>query len=114
MTPKIIFEEYIKFTTKNISKNVSTSIVVFEMIRVQMIRAQYNLKLFSNKWLIVAILTSLLLQVIVIYVPYFNTLFKTTPLLLVDWISILIGGVILFVFGSLFNYLIRKTTKQID
>jgi len=93
---------------------VFTSIVVFEMIRVQMIRAQYNLKLFSNKWLIVAILTSLLLQVIVIYVPYFNTLFKTTPLLLVDWISILIGGVILFVFGSLFNYLIRKTTKQID
>jgi len=93
---------------------VFTSIVVFEMIRVQMIRAQYNLKLFSNKWLIVAILTSLLLQIMVVYVPYFNTLFKTTPLSLNDWISIGIGGIILFVFGTLFNYLIRTTTKQID
>ena len=93
---------------------VFTSIVVFEMIRVQMIRSQYNLKLFSNKWLILAILTSLLLQIMVVYVPYFNVLFKTTPLLLIDWISILIGGAVLFVLGSLFNYLIRKTTKQMD
>ncbi len=93
---------------------VFTSVVVMEMVRVQMIRSQYKLKLFSNKWLILAILTSLLLQLAVVYLPFLNTVFKTEPLVLMDWAMILAGAFAMLILGTIFNILIRKITKQID
>ena len=91
-----------------------TSIVVLEMVRVQMIRSKYKLKIFSNKWLILAIASSFLLQILVVYTPKLNEIFKTTPLLLNDWISIIIGALAMFVVGTLINNIVRKTTKQFD
>ncbi|MEK6933178.1 MAG: cation-translocating P-type ATPase [Nanoarchaeota archaeon] len=91
-----------------------TTVVILEMVRVQMIRAQYKLKFFSNKWLIVAIASSILLQLVVVYIPGLNTIFKTTPLNLNDWIAILIGGVTMFVLGMLANHIVKRITKQVD
>lgn len=42
--------------------------------------------LFSNKWLWGAVLLSLLLQAVVIYVPLLQQAFSTTPLSPGDWL----------------------------
>lgn len=62
-----------------------TSLIVFELVRVQMIRKQYRLKLFSNKYLVWALASSLLLQIAVLYIPFLGVVFGTVPLSLIEW-----------------------------
>jgi P-type Ca2+ transporter type 2C len=92
---------------------VFTSLVVLEFVRVYMIRAIYNIGLFSNKYLIAAIGMSLLLQLSVIYTPL-SVLFKTAPLGLMHWMYILFAAVVVFVVGSLCSRLIVAFTREHD
>lgn len=71
-----------------------TSLVVFEVARLYMIRSKYSLGIFSNKWLVGAVVISLLLQLLTIYTPL-SKIFKTTPLGIMDWIIITISALIL-------------------
>ncbi len=68
-----------------------TTLVVFEVVRLQMIRSQYQLGLFSNKYLLVAVLISLSMQMAVLYTPM-NQIFGVVPVDLVDWIWIAGGA----------------------
>jgi Ca2+-transporting ATPase len=45
----------------------------------------FSIGLFSNGWLILATVTVLLLQIAVIYVPFMQTIFRTTSLELHHW-----------------------------
>ena len=85
-----------------------TSIVMLEMVRVTMIRSQYKLPLFSNLFLIGAILLSVLLQVAVVYVPVMNVIFKTTPLALYHWGYIGVVMAVMFVLGTIIAKLIHR------
>ena len=85
-----------------------TSIVMLEMVRVTMIRSQYRLPLFSNLFLIGAILLSVLLQVAVVYVPVMNVIFKTTPLALYHWGYIGAVMAVMFVLGTIIAKLIHR------
>jgi len=85
-----------------------TSIVMLEMVRVAMIRSQYKLPLFSNLFLIGAILLSVLLQVAVVYVPVMNVIFKTTPLALYHWGYIGAVMAVMFVLGTIIAKLIHR------
>jgi len=85
-----------------------TSIVMLEMVRVTMIRSQYKLPLFSNLFLIGAILLSVLLQVAVVYVPVMNIIFKTTPLALYHWGYIGAVMAVMFVIGTIIAKLIHR------
>ncbi len=91
-----------------------TSVVMIEMFRVQMIRSQYKLKIFSNKWLVLAVIVSVLLQLAVVYLPSMNLIFKTVPLSLIEWGWILGGCLFVYIFGTLANKIIFKFTKEID
>ncbi len=78
-----------------------TSLVVMELARLQAIRSEYKLGVFSNKYLIIAVLSSLLLQLAVIYTPL-SRFFGTTFLSLIDWGMIIVvsaGVFIISVFG---------------
>jgi len=77
-----------------------TAIVVFEMVRVTMIRTQYRLSVFSNPYLVGAILFSLVLQVGVVYLPIMNTIFKTAPLGTHHWIYMGIVTAAIFLIGT--------------
>jgi Ca2+-transporting ATPase len=66
-----------------------TTVVMFEMVRVQSVRLKYRVGLFSNKKLIVAMGVSVLLQLMVIYTPALQPVFSTTALGLLDWLEIL-------------------------
>jgi len=72
-----------------------TALVVFEIVRLQMIRSEYKLGIFSNKYLVVAVIGSLLLQFVVVYVPFLGGVFKTVPLDLIDWVWIFVAAAVM-------------------
>lgn len=71
-----------------------TAIIFFELIRVHTVRSEHQLGIFSNLWLIFAVLSSIGLQLLVVYTPLAQ-FFGTEPLTWIDWFYILIScGVI--------------------
>lgn len=90
---------------------VVTSLVVFELVRLELIRSNYNLKLFSNKYLIYAVLASLLMQLAIVYTPL-NIIFKTTPLALIDWGYIVLAAIIIWILAKLAKKINIHTSKR--
>ncbi|MFZ2456238.1 MAG: calcium-translocating P-type ATPase, SERCA-type [Candidatus Altiarchaeia archaeon] len=68
----------------------------------------FSVGLFSNRYLLIAILVSLSMQVLVIYLPLFQSIFKTTPLDLIDWIKILAVSSTAFILPELWKIMCRK------
>lgn len=69
-----------------------TVLVMFQMFNVLCCKSETKsiFKIFfNNKWLLGAILISVLLQLAVVYIPFLQKLFKTCPLPLKDWIWII-------------------------
>jgi Ca2+-transporting ATPase len=66
-----------------------TSFVVLELVRVQMIRSRYNISFYSNKLMIFALISSLFLQLCIVYVPYFQRIFHIVPLGYTHWLIII-------------------------
>ncbi len=87
---------------------VFTSFVVFEMIKVYVVRAKYHTSETSNNWLHLAVASSIILQLIVLYTPL-NTFFKTTPLDVTDW-ELIGGGIILYIISM---FILQKIEKYI-
>ncbi|MFH0863292.1 MAG: calcium-translocating P-type ATPase, PMCA-type [Candidatus Altiarchaeota archaeon] len=80
-----------------------TAIVVFKMVRVYEIRVEDRLGLFSNKWLLLAVSSSVGLHLALLYSPA-ASYFKVVPLGLEDWGMVLAG---MAAFAAL-SYAIRK------
>ena len=74
---------------------VFTALVVFELVRLHMIRMHYKLSLFSNKFLLGAITLSLALQVMILYVPIFIHYFEVVSLGMLDWLWIIAAAVLI-------------------
>jgi Ca2+-transporting ATPase len=83
-----------------------TSLVIFEIFRLQAIRANFNIGMLSNKWLLMAVATSILLQLIVIYTPL-NKFFNTVPLGINEWTQIILVATALFIVSLMFNRIIK-------
>jgi Ca2+-transporting ATPase len=73
------------------------AIIIFEFVRLVDIRAKYQLSWFSNLWLPIAIIGSVILQILIVYVPTFSSWFGISPIDLFDWVYIGIVSVALFV-----------------
>lgn len=86
---------------------VFTAMVVFELVRLHMIRMHYHLSIFSNGYLVAAVVLSLVLHAVVMYVPFFSTAFGIVPLGIMDWIWI--GVAALGIVGL--NVLAHKVRK---
>src|SRR3989338_6359119 len=65
-----------------------TALAFFEIVRLQLIRSEYNLGILSNKSLIIAVAVSFTLQLAVIYTPL-STFFGVEPLVLKDWFIVI-------------------------
>ena len=70
--------------------------------------------LFSNRMLWGAIVVSVLLQLIVIYVPFLNTAFGTTPLGPQAWIECVALAVFVLVASELRKAVLRLMAKRTD
>jgi Ca2+-transporting ATPase len=68
---------------------VLVTIILFEMFNAFNCRSDrysiFKLGWFSNKWLVWAVLSSLLLMALILYIPYLALLFHTVPLGFTDW-----------------------------
>lgn len=81
-----------------------TTLVLLELMIVQFVRAKYHLKFFSNPLLIFAIAGSGLLQMLLIYLPFLQQIFGTSPLSLYDW-SLLLSIALCF---GIFLFLVHR------
>jgi len=78
-----------------------TTLVFFQLFNVFNARSDESSAfrgLFSNPWIWVAVAVSVLLQVAVIYLPFLQTAFGTTPLSAADWLlCVAVGSTVLWV-----------------
>ncbi|HDN83618.1 MAG TPA: calcium-translocating P-type ATPase, SERCA-type [Candidatus Altiarchaeales archaeon] len=84
-----------------------TSLVVFEFARIYVIRSREKLSFFSNKYLILAVLLSLLMQFILLYSPLAE-FFKVVPLTIADWIKMLILLVVFILIMEIYNRSLKR------
>ncbi len=87
------------------------TLVLLEIVRIQMIRSSYHVGIFSNKWLIGAVALSLGLQLMVVYTPL-NVFFEVVALGLTEWLWMLGSLVIVFILGTIASRLIKHVTKE--
>jgi len=87
-----------------------TSLVLFELVRLQTIRRDYNLGIMSNTYLIVAVIASIILHLATIYTPA-AAWFKTAPLQLVDWGVLIVASLVLFVGYKIAMWVYEKFWK---
>lgn len=72
----------------------------------------FSLGIFTNKALIYAVLSTVLLQLAVIYIPILQTAFRTVPLSLSDWAMIIPLASTTLIAMELAKYLEQKTNRQ--
>lgn len=84
-----------------------TTLVVLELVAVQIIRSLYNIKIFSNPLLIAAVSLSFLMQVFIIYTPFLQSFFKTVSLNTREWIIILSITIIVWILSECINRLFK-------
>lgn len=69
-----------------------TTIVLFQLFNVFNARSEresvFRVPLLSNKFLFLSVVTSILAQIAIIYIPAFQLVFRTAPLVLQDWVLI--------------------------
>lgn len=85
------------------------AIVVFELVRLFIIRTSYRTSFFSNPWLLGAIGASLGLQLVIMYIPAIANLFKIHPIDLHDWALIIGWSAAIWIVYKLFEWLISQT-----
>ncbi|ELZ32556.1 P-type ATPase, translocating [Halogeometricum pallidum JCM 14848] len=90
---------------------VFTGLVVFEFVKLYVIRWTKGASILTNTWLTAAVATSLILQLAVLYAPL-NEYFGTVPLGITDWgllaVVLVIGAPVLVLVG----WLARRSTRR--
>ncbi len=81
------------------------AIALFELVYLFLIRSTFGASFFSNKWLWIAIVVTVFMQVAIVYVPFFATLFEVRHIDIFDWMYIGITTVVLWLIFTVF----RKT-----
>jgi Ca2+-transporting ATPase len=88
---------------------VLVTIILFEMFNAFNCRSDrysiFKLGWYSNKWLVWAVISSVLLMALVLYVPYLAFLFHTVPLNFTDWIVALSVSCSALIFVELYKFL---------
>ncbi len=108
----VLFDLYLPLEEKARTM-ATTSLVVMEIVRLQMIRQSYHVELGDNPYLIWSVLGVLTLQFIAVYTPL-NSILGFVPLELVDWALVGIGGALMLIVGLGASGLIKRWTHKRD
>lgn len=73
-----------------------TAIVMFELIKLYIIRSNYKTSFFSNMWLFWAVIVTILLQLAIVYIPFLSNLFEVKHIDLSDWTFIALSCISLW------------------
>lgn len=102
-----LFLFYLDAEQSKMQTMIFTSLVLFELVRLQTIRSEYRIKFFSNWPLIAAVVVSFLLHLSTIYTPL-SKFFNTTPLSLIDWLFLLGASLGLWLVYESVSYLLNR------
>ncbi|NMB56207.1 MAG: cation-translocating P-type ATPase [Leptolinea sp.] len=87
-----------------------------ELIRAYAARSErystFKIGFFSNKWMNLAVLSSFLLVMMVVYVPFFNPIFNTQPLELVEWAEVIPLFIVPFIAAELIKVFVFRGKKS--
>lgn len=89
-----------------------TLIVVLELVRLQTIRQEHRLGMFSNKYLVWAVLVSIGLQLLVIYSPL-AVFFGTVALAVSDWMVIILVAAMVWLCNRLVQSLLHRGDRVV-
>ncbi len=93
-----------------------TTLSISELLRAYTARSEYfpllKIGVFNNKWMNYAIAASLILILLVLYVPFLNVVFKTVPLGLPEWSRILPLIVIPSIAAEVTKIFLRKSLQR--
>ncbi len=94
-----------------------TGIIIFELINVLNFRSfrwnLTNIGILSNPFIVAALVASVIIQVAVIYIPWFQVFLSTVPMPAMDWIILAALGLPLLFAGELYKYIVRKKGEKI-
>jgi P-type Ca2+ transporter type 2C len=78
------------------------ALVMFELVNIYLIRSNYRTPFFSNKWLFVSIVVTVVLQLLLHYVPFLASLFGIRGIDLLDWVYIAaVSGILVILYKSI-------------
>lgn len=84
------------------------TLILSQLIHVFECRSEHHsifeIKLFTNLYLVGAVLISILMLIIVIYVPYMQIIFHTVPLNIFQWLIVIFFSGIIALINSLYLY----------
>ncbi|MHB1393362.1 MAG: calcium-translocating P-type ATPase, SERCA-type [Clostridia bacterium] len=93
-----------------------TTLVVVELVMAYTCRSEryplIKLGVFTNRSLVWATLTSFVLMLAVLYVPFLQPIFKTYPLGMEDWTIVLLLSFIPVLVGEIYKMVVSKMTKS--
>ncbi|MFH1682330.1 MAG: calcium-transporting P-type ATPase, PMR1-type [Candidatus Woesearchaeota archaeon] len=94
-----------------------TTLMMFQMFNVincKTLKASvFKEGIFSNLWLIGALLLSVGLQLLVVYLPALNRIFNTVPLTLADWVLVLLVSSAVFWVGEIIKLIKREEDNHV-
>lgn len=92
-----------------------TMLVGYQLVNVVNCRSDtqsvFKLGFFSNPWIWLSIILGVGLQLILIYVPFFEQIFETVALNIKDWIIIITGSLSILVYDEIRKAIIRHRNK---
>ena len=88
-----------------------TFLVVAELARAYLIRRHYDLTVLSNPWLLVAVATSFVLQLLVLYTPL-STVFHVVPLSVESWELIAVAVTVFALASLVFSLVVERVAPR--
>jgi P-type Ca2+ transporter type 2C len=88
-----VFSHYLSTSLEHARTMAFTTIVMFQMWNVFNSRTEesiFSKSFWNNRWLLVAIASSIILQFMVVYVPWFQQWFSTIAIGPIDWLWVII------------------------
>lgn len=97
---------------------VFTTLVLAQMGNALAIRSNtqsfLSIGFFSNRLMVIAVTTTLALQLALLYIPFLQNVFKTRPLTISQLVICLVASVIVFVVVELYKYISRHRNRRSD
>ncbi len=69
----------------------------------------FKIGFFSNRFMVFALIASIIIQLIVIYVPFFQSIFRFESLNIKEWILIIISSSLIFFVVELYKFFKRRS-----
>lgn len=101
-------------TARTIAVNMFVFGELFYLLNCRSLRySMFTLGVFSNRWLILGVVTMILLQILFTYAPAMQKLFGTAPISATEWAWVLSGGTAIYMVVGAEKWLRRRTGNEI-